>query len=108
MGEGYYSLRNYGDAKDSFEAALALDPRSARSWIGLGVVEQKSGDLADAIQAYSRALKLQSSDVGYLLLAQALQQTGRTGEAQAAMQQAKFVSRDLPAAQRVVDRMLAH
>jgi len=108
MGEAYYSLRNYGDAKDSFEEALALDPRSARSWIGLGVVDQKSGDLAGAIQAYSRAIKLQSSDVGYLLLAQALQQTGRTSEAQAAGQQAKFVSRDLAAAQRVVDRMLAH
>ena len=108
MGEAYFSLQNYGNAKDSLEAAVALDPRSARSWIILGVVEQKSGDLAGAIQAYSRGIELQSSDVGYLLLAQALQQTGRTGEAQAAGQQAKFVSRDLAAAQRVVDRMLAH
>jgi len=74
----------------------------------LGVAEQRSGDLAGAIQAYSRAIKLQASDVGYLLLAQALQQAGRTGEAQTATQQAKFVSQDLAAAQRVVDGMLAH
>jgi protein O-mannosyl-transferase len=108
MGEAYSGLRNYSDAKDSFEAALALDPRGVRLWIGLGLAAQKLGDLAGAIEAYSRAVKLQPSDVGYLLLAQALEQTGRTGEAQAASQQAKFVSQNPAAAQRQVDGLLAH
>src|SRR5208283_932010 len=108
MAEAYYKSGNYADARESFQAALALDPRSIRGWIGLGVTEQESGDLTGAVAAYSQAVKLQPSDVRYLLLAQALQQSGRASEAQAAEQQAKFVSRDLAAAQRVVDRMLAH
>ncbi len=108
MGDAYFGLRDYGEAKSSFQAALALDPRSVRSWIGLGVMEQKSGELTGAIEAYSRAVKLQPSDVGYLLLAQALQQSGRSAEAQAAAQQAKFASRDLTDARRKVDSLLTH
>ena len=108
MAEAYYSLRNYAEAKESFQAALALDPRNLRSWVGLGVVDQKSGDLTGAIEAYSRALKLQPSDVRYVLLAQALEQGGRTNEAQAAERQAKLVSQDLAAAHRAVDTMLSH
>jgi tetratricopeptide (TPR) repeat protein len=108
MGDAYIALQNYVDARQSYKAALALDPRSIRTWVGLGVAEQKAGDLAAAIQAYSRAVELQPSDVRYLLLAQALEQSGRTAEAQAAMQQAKFISQNLAAAQRAVDGMLAH
>ena len=108
MGDAYFGLRDYDEAKSSFQAAVALDPASARSWVGLGVMKQKSGDLQGAIEAYSQAIKLQPSDVGYLLLAQALQQSGRSGEAQTAAQQAKFVSRDLTAAQHKVDSLLTH
>jgi len=107
MGEAYYSLRNYAAAEDSFEAALALDPRNVSTWTGLGVAEQKSGDFTSAIQAYSRAVKLKPSDVGYLLLAQALEKSGRSSEAQAAAQQAKSLSANLNAAQGAVDNMLA-
>jgi len=106
MGEAYYNLRNYAAAKDSFEAALALDPRSASTWAGLGVVEQKSGNLAAAVQAYSHMVKLQPTDVGYLLLAQALEKSGRTSEAQTAGQQAGSMSSNLVAAQRKVDDIL--
>jgi tetratricopeptide (TPR) repeat protein len=108
MGEAYYALHNYADAKGSYQAALALDPQSVHSWLGLGVVDQKSGDVAAAVQEYSRAVKLQPSDMGYLLLAQVLQQSGRSSEAQAATQQAKFVSQNLAAAQRKVDSLLSH
>jgi protein O-GlcNAc transferase len=108
MAEAYYRNGNYTDARESFQAALALDPRSIRGWIGLGVTEQESGDLTGAVAAYSQAVKLQPSDVRYLLLAQALQQSGRASEAQAAERQAKLISQDLAGAQRAVDAMLAH
>ena len=45
---------------------------------------QKTGDVETAIQAYSQAVKLQPTQRGYQLLAQALQQAGRQQEAQAA------------------------
>ena len=85
---------------------MALDPRNIRSLIGLGVVKQKSGDLAGAIDAYSQAVRLQPSDVHYLLLAQALEKSGRASEAHTAEQQAKLVSQDIAGAQSAVQRVL--
>ncbi|MGA2690297.1 MAG: tetratricopeptide repeat protein, partial [Candidatus Korobacteraceae bacterium] len=64
MGDAYYALHDFPNAKTSFEAALQLDPRSPRQWIGLGVVEEKSGDAGAAAQAFSRATEMQPSAVG--------------------------------------------
>jgi hypothetical protein len=44
--------------------------------------------------------------VGFLLLAQALEKIGRAQEADAARNQARLVTPDLAAAQRVVDKVL--
>ncbi|HUI83196.1 MAG TPA: tetratricopeptide repeat protein [Candidatus Binatia bacterium] len=107
MGDAYYVLNDLPEAKTSFEAALQLDPNDARRWIGLGVVAQKLGDLPEAVEAYSRATRLQVSDVGFLLLAQALERMGKKQEAQAARERAKLVTPDLAAAQAAVDRLLA-
>jgi hypothetical protein len=53
-----------------------------------------------------RATRLQVSDVGLLLLAQALEKSGRAKEAEAARQQARLVTPDFAAAQRTVDQAL--
>ena len=108
MGHAYRSLGDVAGARRSFDAALALDARSYRGWIGAGLVAQKSGDLAAAIRDYSQAVKVHPSDVGYLLLAAALQQNGSNDEAQAATQHARFMSPNLDEAQRTVDGLLGH
>jgi len=107
MGDAYYAVRDFPNAKTSFEAALQLDPRSPRQWIGLGVVEQKSGDAGAAAQAFSRATEMQPSAVGYLLLARALEQSGHKQEAQAARQQANLLTQNLAAAEQTVEKLLA-
>jgi tetratricopeptide (TPR) repeat protein len=107
MGDAYYAVHDFPDAKTSFEAALQLDPRSPRRWIGLGVVEQKSGDAGAAAQAFSRATEMQPSAVGYLLLARALEQSGHKQEAQAARQQANLLTQNLDGAEQTVQKLLA-
>jgi tetratricopeptide (TPR) repeat protein len=107
MGDAYYALHDFPDAKTSFEAALQLDPRSTRQWIGLGVVEQKMGDAGAAAQAFSRATEMQPSAVGYLLLARALEQSGHKQEAQAARQQANLLTQNLEGAEQTVEKLLA-
>ena len=107
MGDAYYALHDFPDAKTSFEAALQLDPRSPRQWIGLGVVEQKSGDAGAAAQAFSRATEMQPSAVGYLLLARALDESGHKQEAQAARQQANLLTQNLEGAEQTVEKLLA-
>ncbi len=108
MADAYYVLGDFGHAKASYEAALQLGPLSAHQWMGLGIANQRSGNLAAAVEAYSRATRLQVSDVGLLLLAQALEKSGRAKEAEAARQQARLVTPDFAAAQRTVDQALGH
>jgi tetratricopeptide (TPR) repeat protein len=107
MGYSYRELGDLPHARESFEAAVALNPQYPKAWIGLGLVDQKSGKLGAAIQAYSKAMKLQPSDWGYLLLARALEQSGDNNAAQSAIQQAKSLTRNFENAQRGADRLLA-
>ena len=74
--------------------------------VGLGLVAQHDGDFAEAIQQLSNAMTAQPTDVGYLLLAHALEQAGRSAEAQAARRQASLISRDLDEAQRQADVLI--
>jgi protein O-mannosyl-transferase len=107
MGDAYFALDNFAEAKTSYQAALQLDPRNATKWIGLGIVAQKSGDLASAANAYSRATQLQPSDMTFLLLAQALERSGQSQQAQAARQQARMRSQNTSAAEEMVNKLLA-
>jgi predicted Zn-dependent protease len=50
-------------------------------------------------------VQIQPYDIGYLLLAKALQQTGRTQEAQAATAEAQRLSRNFPGAERSVNAL---
>ena len=107
MGDAYYALHNFAEARTAYQSALQMDPRNAHKWIGLGVVEQRSGDAASAAQAFSHATQLQPSDVAFLLLAQALEQSGQSQQAQAAREQASLRSQNLAAAQQTVDRLIS-
>jgi protein O-mannosyl-transferase len=107
MGYLYRELGDLPHARESFQGAVASDPQFAKAWIGLGLVEQKSGNLGAAIQAYSQAMKLQPSDWGYLLLARALEQSGDNAAALSAIRQAQGLTHNLENAQRGADRLLA-
>jgi protein O-mannosyl-transferase len=104
----YRDLGDYGRARQSFEAAIALNPGNFRTWMGLGVVTQKMGDLNVAIRDYSRANELRPSDIGYLLLARALEQSGRKDEADAATRRAKLISPNVDAARVVANGLIDH
>ena len=108
MGHAYLQLGDLAQARESLQEAVKLDPHQMVVWLDLGLAKQKSGDLAGAIQAYSKGIEVQPTDVGYLLLASALQQSGRQDEAAAATQRAQVLSRNFPGAQQVTERLLAH
>jgi tetratricopeptide (TPR) repeat protein len=107
MGYAYRELGDLPHARESFEAAVASNPQYVKAWIGLGLVDQKAGDLGPAIQAYSQAMKLQPSDWGYLLLALALEQSGDNNAALLAIQQARGITHNFEKAQRGADQLLA-
>ena len=105
MGSTYRQLGDLEQARQSYQKALQINPGDGQVWLALGIVTHLSGNPADAIEDYSRALKIQPSDVGYLLLARALQQTGHDNEAQEATAEAQRQSRDFSAAERRVDAL---
>ncbi len=106
MGKAYRDLGEPLQAQQYFGAAVQLTPGNYESWLNLGVMAQKNGDLALAVKAYSRAVEIESSDVGYVLLAGALEQSGRKDDARRAWQRAERISPDFEAAQREAKQML--
>ena len=87
MASAYTALGDFVHARDCLESAVGLNPDNPEEWTNLGILAQKTGNVERAVQAYSQAVRLQPTQRGYRLLAQALQQAGRQQEAQVAVQQ---------------------
>jgi Tfp pilus assembly protein PilF len=107
-GYAHYSLKQYGDAQQDFEAALKEQPANSSAYRGLGLLAQRAGDIAQAAKDYERSVELQPSPVGYLLLAQALEIGGHGEAARAAQSRAAGMTRDLDDDIAVVRQLLAN
>jgi tetratricopeptide (TPR) repeat protein len=108
LASAYFQARDYARAQEHFAAVLRLKPDQPKALLGMGLIAQRSGDPITAVDLYTRAVAVRPSDVGYLLLARALQENGRPQEAEAARKQAQRLSGDLTRAQNAVDNLLAY
>jgi tetratricopeptide (TPR) repeat protein len=106
LGSAYQQIHDYAHAKESFAAALRLNPNKAAAMVGMGLLSQKNGDFEQAIGQYSRAMSIEPTAVGYVLLARALQQAGHPGQAQAAIDKARQLTNDFDQAQKSADDLL--
>jgi len=107
-GYAHYSLKQYGNAQQDFEAALKEQPGNSSAYRGLGLLAQRAGDIAQATKDYERSAELLPSPVGYLLLAQVLEIGGQAESARAAQSQAAHMTRDLNDDIAVVRQLLAN
>lgn len=109
LGHAYRQMGELVKAKQCFEMALQLAPDRpmAMAMIGLGLIAQKNGDPAEAVRQYSRAMAVQPTDAGFLLLARALQQEGRSEEANAVLERVARSSPNLADAQATADALLS-
>lgn len=106
LGSIYRLERDYAQARQSYERALELQPDNLFAVIGMGVLAQKSGDLAGALDYYSRAASLEPSDSEYLLVSQALLKLGRNTDARTAYLKAQKLSRNWAATESAVNQLL--
>jgi tetratricopeptide (TPR) repeat protein len=106
MGLAYRGLKDYAQARASFQQAVNINADDARSWLGIAILAQKSGDLNTAIQAYRNAMKMAPSDWEYLLLAGALDHAGQHDEAQVERRRAIALSQNIEQAQKTADNVL--
>jgi Flp pilus assembly protein TadD len=74
---------------------------------GLGVLALRQGESALAVTQFTRAVKIDPSDVNFLLLADALRRAGRPAEADSALTQARRISPDLSRAQFTAGQLLS-
>jgi tetratricopeptide (TPR) repeat protein len=107
LGSAYRQTGELTKARQSYQTALQLAPDRTMAMIGLGLIAQKNGDPAEAVRQYSRAMALEPTDVGYLLLAQALQLQGHSEEAKAISERVARLSPDLPEAQKAAAELLS-
>lgn len=107
LGSLYRLSHNYSAAGDSYKASLRIDPDNVMALLGLGLVAQKSGNVSEAIDDYSRSMATGPSDVGYVLLSRALEAAGRKAESAAALEQAKRIAPNFEMAQKEAARLLA-
>jgi Tfp pilus assembly protein PilF len=107
LGSVYRQMGDSKKAKKYFGMALQQWPEQTMSMVGLGLIAQKDGDLPEAIRQYSHAMTVQPTDVGYLLLAQALQLQGHLEEAKAISERVAQFSSNLPEAQKTVESLLS-
>ena len=106
LGSAYRQLGDLARARQNYQAALQLDPEHAMAMVGLGLIAHKNGDLPEAVLQYSRAMAVQPTDVGYLLLADAFERQGHADEAQAIREKVARLSPNLAEAQKEAQSLL--
>jgi protein O-mannosyl-transferase len=98
---------DWGRAKQFYEKSLNAKPNDADALAATGVLAQKSGDFQLAVRRLERMMDVAPTDVGLVLLASALRQSGRDREADVAIEKVQRLSPNFARAQKVASQYAA-
>jgi hypothetical protein len=107
MGSAFIQAGDFVRAEGAYDSALREDGNNVRALMARGLLAERDGNPDLAVKGISGALKIEPSDVGYLLLGRALRRAGRLTGADAADEHARQSSRDLAAARAMVEQISA-
>jgi tetratricopeptide (TPR) repeat protein len=107
LGSVYRQMGKLIKAKQCLEISLQIVPDQPTLMVRLGLIAEENGDLPEAVRQYWRAMAVQPTDVGFLLLAHALQQEGHSDEAKAISERVARFSPNLPEAQKTAESLLS-
>jgi tetratricopeptide (TPR) repeat protein len=111
LGTVYFAQHKYKEARRSFDSADKLKKVFPIALFDQGLMAERtaqtSDDWANAADYYKRLVKVDPSDVGYLLLSHALRQAGREREADEAFQQAGRISQNVGQAEQKAAHLVA-
>jgi protein O-mannosyl-transferase len=107
LGSVYRQMGELPRAKTDFEGAVHFDPNDTLAIVGLGLIAGKNGDPAEAVRQFSIAMTIEPTDVGFLLLAHALEQEGKLDQANLIRERVARFSPNLPEAQKVADSLFS-
>ena len=106
LGSAFTQMGDIPRAKMSYAYALKENPDNGAALVGSGLLAERDGDFRFAVEQISHAIKVEPTDVGYLLLGQALRRAGHTTEADEACAQAQRISHDFAQAQQSAAKVL--
>jgi Tfp pilus assembly protein PilF len=106
LGSAFTQMGDIVRAKQSYTYALRENPDNSSALVASGLLAERDGDVAFALTQISHAMKVESTDVGYLLLGQALRRAGRGREADDAFAHAQQISHDFAKAQESAAKIL--
>jgi protein O-mannosyl-transferase len=100
LGAALVETGDFAHARLAYAYALQGNPGNGLALIGTGLLAESAGDLTTTLDQIARAVKVEPSDVNYLLFAQALRRAGRLPEAVVAEEQARRISSNVDEAQK--------
>ncbi len=106
IGYTYRQMKQPVKAKEGFERSLQALPNQPAIHVQLGLIAQLGGDPAEAVRQFTHAMRLQPTDVGMLLLANALLEEGKTKESDIILKRAEGLSKDIDAAEKQAQSLL--
>jgi tetratricopeptide (TPR) repeat protein len=66
-GSAYYDLKDFKRARDDYDAAVRLDPKDAASYYNLGLLDERDGNVAEAVDHYTRSIRVRPGDADTLV-----------------------------------------
>jgi tetratricopeptide (TPR) repeat protein len=106
LGAAFAQTGDLVRADQSFAYALRENPNDDVALMGAGLLAEREGNLSIAVERITRAMQVGATDVGYLMLADALRRDGRTKDADDAVAHARSISSDFPKAQQYAAKIL--
>jgi tetratricopeptide (TPR) repeat protein len=107
LGQAQLQLRQYDQAAESYQNALRLSPENEMALVGSALVALGQEKSEEAVADLAHVVKIDPSDVNFLLLAQALRQAGHDDEAERATAEAGKISSNISQAQSAAGQLLS-
>jgi protein O-mannosyl-transferase len=107
LGLGYLQIGDIDRARTNYAEALRQNPDNSAALVGSGLLAERNGDFAVAVDRLSHVVQVEPTDEHYLLFEQALRRTGRLADADDALAHAQKIARDFAHAQQSAAEVLA-
>jgi protein O-mannosyl-transferase len=107
LGQAHLQTGQYAQAGESYKNVLRLNPDDETALVLSGMLALRQGEPNEAVTQLEHAVKINPSNVNFLLLAQALRGAGRADDANITSAQAGKISPDLTMAKIAAGQFLA-
>src|SRR6202167_5219031 len=107
LASAFLQVGDLQDAKLGYAYALKENPNDTVALTGSGLLAEREGDFPVAVIQIARAIKVEPTDVRYLLLGQALRRAGQLAQADEAYAYAQRSSHDMAQAKQAAAQALA-